>query len=580
MRDHVQPFRPLQRLKPQRLSGVGRSLVALLTVFLIGALLVGPVDAKWGRGRTSPRTTVLSPKQDSVVEGGDILGVGRADHRVGVGGVLVVVKNLDDDTYWNGSGWQTEFVRTEAAVDGVGERKASWSLRVPEEALVDARYRVRGFAYTVEGNGDAYGGHLTEFDYRSEPSGPGSTTTTTPPLTVTTSTVAPTSSKPPTTTQSSTTQPTVTSTTLTSTTVTPTTATPTTSTSTTISAPSSTTSTTQPSGDCGDPSILVPCTGLLLGSTGDFADSDGNWQSPREDFRRQEERLGHDFDVFHDYNQWNHLINGSWPHRETQALADEGRIIFTNWKSPTSSPADWARIANGQFDDDIRTAARNIIAYDKPLFITFFHEPEDNIMSVAGDNIAKQDELVNDYAEAFAHIVNVFDDVGADNAIWVWNVQGWLGHQRLYDAGLYPGDDVVDWVAYNSYNWHGCDNHGNSPRWKEFEDVYQTFYDWLESDGPGRPGPDKPVMLGEWGTEENVGATNSDQTKAEWFDDARRHFVDGTFPRIKAAIYFDTEGVRADGSVQFCEWGLDSSAESLASFRTLMAEPALVPTWK
>ncbi len=317
-----------------------------------------------------------------------------------------------------------------------------------------------------------------------------------------------------------------------------------------------------------------------MGSTGDFADADGNWQSPRQDFRRQEARLGHDFDIFHEYNQWRDLVDKSWPNAETQQLADEGRVVFTNWKSPTSHPDDWARIAVGAYDADINKAAQRIIDFADPVFITFFHEPEDNIKKVAGDDIAKQDALVRDYANAFAHIVEVFDQAGADNAIWVWNIQGWLGHQRLYEAGLYPGDDVVDWVAYNAYNWHGCDNHGDSRRWREFYDVYLPFYQWLETDGPGRPATDKPIMLGEWGTEENDNAENSDQSKGEWIDGARHHFANQTFPRIKAAVYFDTEGVRADGSIQFCRWALDSSSSSLDSFRNLMADSSLEPSWE
>ncbi len=555
-----------QFLSRRRTASAGKTFIALLTVLLVGALLVGPVDAKWGRGRTSPRTTVLAPSQYDVVEGGDILGIGRATHRVGVAGVLVVVKNLDDSTYWNGSGWQSEFVRNEAELDEVGQRKTAWSIRVPEQNVVIGRYRIRGFAYSVEGSGDSYGGDLVEFDYQPGPSGPGSTTTTAPPATVTT--------------MATTTPTTVTPTTVTPTTVTPTTITPTTVTPTTITPTTVTTSTTMPPGSCGDRTILVPCTGLLLGSTGDYADPDGATQSQTEDFRRQEARLGATFDVFHEYNQWRQLVDRSWPKPDVQALADEGRIIFTNWKSPTSSPSDWSQIAAGEYDADIRLAAQQIIDFGDEVFISFFHEPEDNIKAVAGDDIAEQDVLVKDYAEAFAHIVEVFDQAGADNAVWVWNVQGYLGHQRLYEAGLYPGDDAVDWVSYNAYNWHGCDNHGDPTKWREFYDVYQPFYDWLESDGPGRPDRTKPIMLGEWGTEENDNASNSNQTKAEWFDASRQHFINGTFPRMKAAIYFDTEGMKPDGSVKFCRWGLDSSTEALNSFRTLLTDPALTPTWR
>lgn len=116
-----------------------------------------------------------------MVEGGGILAVGRASHRVGIAGVRVVVKNLDTDFYWNGSDWQADYITTKATLGEAGQRKAAWTVWLSDESLVPGRYRVRGFAYSVEGNGDAYGGDLVEFDYRSEPDGPAPTTSTTQP---------------------------------------------------------------------------------------------------------------------------------------------------------------------------------------------------------------------------------------------------------------------------------------------------------------------------------------------------------------------------------------------------------------
>lgn len=501
--------KPSVRAIPAKVSAI----VAMLAVFAIGIVVVGPASAGSSKAKVSPKTYVATPESDSVVDGGDLEATGRASHRDGVAGVRVVVKNLDDRTYWNGSTWQHQFTRIEADMTGAGRPEATWVVRVSEASLADGRYRVRGFAYSVAGNGDAFGGDLVEFDYHSREDTPQVITVTEP--------VA-----------------------------------------------------------CGNRAILEPCTGLLLGSTGDFADANGSWQSPRQDFRQQEQRLGHRFDIFHEYNQWRDLVSRPWPSAETQRLADEGRIIFANWKSPSSKPSDWGRIAAGEFDADINAAAEQIAAFEQPVFLTFFHEPEDDIKRAAGNNQALEDELVADYAAAFAHIARTFDRAGADNAIWVWNIQGWLGHRDLYESGLYPGDDVVDWVSFNNYNWHGCDNHGNSRSWKRFDDVYRPFYEWLESPGPGRPGLDKPLMLGEWGTEENDNADNSSQSKAQWLGDAQQHFVAGTFPRIKSAVYFDTEGARPDGSIQFCRWGIDSSAASVDAFRTLMADPALKPTWE
>lgn len=393
----------------------------------------------------------------------------------------------------------------------------------------------------------------------------------------------------PTTSQTTTTLQTTTTTTFQTTTTSQTTGAPTTTPST---APAPTTvppttipptsvppTTVTPGCPDGDVSILLPCRGVLIGASGDFKTDNGAGQSKQDHFATMEARLNANFDIFHDFLQWNDMVNKDWPNLKTQALADDGRILLTNWKSPTGRVTDWAKIADGDYDADIRTAARQVRDFGQPTFITFYHEPEDNIRDAANGDGQKTQLYLDSYRDAFRHIVQVFEANGADNAVWVWDMQGWLGgFESYYLNGLYPGDDVVDWVAWNPYNWHGCENHGNPRKWKTFEEVVSPFYDWLDEGGEDRPSRDKPLMLGEWGSEENDGATNSEQTKAEWLDDARR-ILPTRFPRLKAVVYFDTEGRRTDGSVQFCEWAIDSSNASMSAMANLLNDRTLAAQW-
>lgn len=75
-----------------------------------------------------------------------------------------------------------------------------------------------------------------------------------------------------------------------------------------------------------------------------------------------------------------------------------------------------------------------------------------------------------------------------------------------------------------------------------------------------------------------LAAIDSDQTKAEWLEEAQGS-LRSRFPRLKAVVYFDTEGRRADGSVQFCEWGIDSSPAALNSMKAMLGDPRLDPGW-
>ncbi len=699
--------RHLRSPRHRRLTGGGRPAILLAAFALLAALLIaGPavVDAVTS-GRTSPRTSVVEPTAGSRIAPDDLVDGrvmirGTAQHRRGVASVELVVKQLETGRYWNGDGWQSRFVRFPVPVADDGAPTTSWSYGLDADGLEQGHYRARAFARSVDGNGDANGGHLVEFEWRPQldrdlydthvlwpatgamvagpvtisgqarstdgiagvravlrtaagdrywdgeswtrhftlldatidrvgadevtwtlalpedaPAGrytvrawartssglhdpfgrgrstfelteAGPTTTTTPTSTSTTTRPGSTTTRPgststsvattvPTTGPSTTVRPT--------TTVQPTTtARPTTTIRpTTTARPTTTVRPTTTLDPCpeGDRSILVPCDGVLIGASGDFTNDDGSARSKQEHVQARERQLGTDFDIFHDFVQWNDLVGRTWPRPATAELAADGHILFTNWKSPTGHPRDWAAIANGRYDTDIVAAARQFATFGEATFLTFYHEPEDNIRDASGSDPAQVQRYIDDYRAAFRHLHDTFEAEGADNVIWVWDMQGWLGgFEDYYTSGLYPGDDVVDWVAWNPYNWYGCVNHGTPRKWKTFTEVVAPFYDWLDAGGPGRPGRDKPLMLGEFGSEENTGATNSSQTKAGWLDEARRVLPE-RFPRLRAVVYFDTEGRRSDGSVQFCRWGLDSSQASLDAMTRLLLDDDLRARW-
>ena len=107
---------------------------------------------------------------------------------------------------------------------------------------------------------------------------------------------------------------------------------------------------------------------------------------------------------------------------------------------------------------------------------------------------------------------------------WVWTVTGFPTVWHRY-PGLYPGDDVVDWVAWDPYNFFEC----HRAPWKWFSETVTPFYRWLVDHHP-----DKPYMLGEYGT---VADPDDRQAAARWYDDVVP--VLETLPRLKAVVLFD-----------------------------------------
>jgi beta-mannanase len=306
--------------------------------------------------------------------------------------------------------------------------------------------------------------------------------------------------------------------------------TPTTKPPATTRPPSSTTPPTTSPGSGGSPGpagfngIMVPNSGALWG-TSKF---DPAWEA----------QMGRKFDIVHFYHQWTQ----NFPTAEERALAAEGRLLLINWKSPGS----WPAVANGSQDGQITETANRLKAFGRKLFLAFHHEPENDI-GAAGQPA--------DYAHAFRRVVDVFNRVGADNVIFVWNMMGFVGgHGDIYPT-LYPGDQYVDWIAYDPYNWYGCKS-GHKTR--SFAEITKAFYDWTAAHAPG-----KPLMLAEYGLREQPAGSAS---KAQWFRDELVQ-LKTTRTRLKALVYFN--------NLHKCDWRITSSSASVAAYREIGKDPFL-----
>jgi hypothetical protein len=210
---------------------------------------------------------------------------------------------------------------------------------------------------------------------------------------------------------------------------------------------------------CGNDDILVPCEGALLGSTGDFTDEMGNPVNKIDYFLAAEAKIGRQYDIFHDFvsaGNWNRIRNSGFPYStKLKGLVEGGQIMFINWKNE-GGPTEWKYIAAGSQDATIEATALMFVNFGQKVFLAFYHEPEDNIRDVAQNDVDQQYSLCKQYSDAFQYIHDKFVASGATNVIWVWDMQGYSNWFGMYENGLYPGDDVVDWIGFNKYNWCGC----------------------------------------------------------------------------------------------------------------------------
>jgi hypothetical protein len=264
---------------------------------------------------------------------------------------------------------------------------------------------------------------------------------------------------------------------------------------------------------------------------------------------QREAQIGRRYRIVHRYHDWNDVF----PSTQEQAWARDGRILFLALEPRiygSSTVVPWSEIAAGGQDAVIDAIAARVKALGMPVLMDFTHEPEE------------QPELgtPQQFAAAYRHVVGRFRAAGATNVSWVWTVMGYSGHYGQYAGGLYPGDDVVDWIGWDPYNWYVC----HDSEWKSFERKVSTFYDWLTANGHA----DKPFMLSEYGSAEHL---SDPLAKGAWFRDALGALKGGAFPNLKALVYFDSSKTGE------CDWRLDTSSASMEGYRQLANDPYLNP---
>jgi hypothetical protein len=237
------------------------------------------------------------------------------------------------------------------------------------------------------------------------------------------------------------------------------------------------------------------------------------------------------------------------------AVAERGGTPMISWEpwdpaAGSSEQPDYAlaRIAAGDCDEYIDAWARGFAAYGKPVLLRFAHEMNGDwypwSATVNGNTPA-------DYVAAWRHLRRRFAAAGAANVRWVWspNVE-YEGSTPLNE--VYPGDDHVDWVGIDGYNW-GTTQTWSS--WQSLADVFGPTYDAV------RQLTERPVMIAETASGEQGG------DKATWIEDAFLHALPARFPAVRAVVWFNQN--------KETDWRFESSDTAAAAFRRIATDPTL-----
>jgi hypothetical protein len=271
-----------------------------------------------------------------------------------------------------------------------------------------------------------------------------------------------------------------------------------------------------------------------------------------------ESRTGRRQNIMHAYHRGRQLF----PTEEEIALARDpagARLLFLNWK-PTG--ASWAAIAAGDHATDTfldRLAAHIRSTFTEQFFFTIHHEPENDVVAWRGSGYT-----ATDYAAMFRYVVTRLRHHGVPNLVTVMSYMAYprWATQRWFEQ-LYPGDGVVDWIAWDTYAHSNPGGYGYGDFAEMVERRSSTaqwpgFYTWAT-----RRFPTKPLMLGEWGAYYD---SHDPSHQAYVFLSAALQIA--SFPRVKSMVYFDTPNL--PGRIT----AVSATPLSLAAYRLLGRQPA------
>jgi hypothetical protein len=235
-----------------------------------------------------------------------------------------------------------------------------------------------------------------------------------------------------------------------------------------------------------------------------------------------------------------------------------------NWKPEMGRT--WAQVAAGdpEVDAAIDAEAEYLKStFPEKFFLGIHHEPEEEIRPQAGSGYTAKD-----YKAMYRHVALRLKDRGVTNAVFVMNYMGtprW-GSQPWFED-LYPGDDVVDWIAEDPYIF------GADPEWasgglgralNRTQQIYPKwpgFYTWATKRHPG-----KPIMLAEWGVDRKLGT----MARNEVFGTMASQLA--TYPQVKALVYWNETEFDPVGDTR-----LKAGDEEVAVLRTALRSRQLKP---
>jgi mannan endo-1,4-beta-mannosidase len=208
-------------------------------------------------------------------------------------------------------------------------------------------------------------------------------------------------------------------------------------------------------------------------------------------------------------------------------------------------------ILSGRYDDYIRSFSKALSEFTQRIYLRPLHEMNGNWYPWCGKVNNNTVEL---YVPAWHHIHNLVCENVRSNIQWVWSPYATSCPDDPENAieRYFPGDDAIDWIAMDGYNWGDTLHEGG---WSSFEQIFENAYKTITAISS------RPLMISEIACAENGG------DKARWIKQTFKSLTT-SFHLVKLLIWFDAK--------KECDWRMASSSRALNAFRKIGEERYIV----
>jgi len=192
-----------------------------------------------------------------------------------------------------------------------------------------------------------------------------------------------------------------------------------------------------------------------------------------------------------------------FPRESVESVSAAGAIPVLTWEPwvfdgahPKTISAN--AILDGAYDAYLTSFARAARDFGRPLWIRLAHEMNSDHYhwGVAADAYGPETPFL--YRDLFRHVVDIFRAQGVTNVRWIFcpNAESVPSPARSPAAAwnrasrYYPGDDYVDVLGMDGYNWGGtlADPAGAwRSQWQSFEEIFAPLHAELRQLAPTKP---------------------------------------------------------------------------------------------